>query len=103
METENWDKLLATVGGSLIAVVFTLGGLWVAASIGEHNTTLAVAAALGAVVLPIFAATRVAYRAGFDAGKRVREHWSAPIDDIMLPGSRPDERFRRSNNGRHNG
>jgi hypothetical protein len=63
-------KHLLTAFHCLVAAIVTPLGLHYAAGVADRQPTAAVLAALGAVVFPVLIATRVAWAAGYAAGRR---------------------------------
>jgi hypothetical protein len=102
MHNERQAKLIATLGSTSIAVVaiFFLSILIRTSTALDGNPMLALVALLVAIILPVFTATRIAYRAGFEEGER-----QARSRNVQVNGTRSqtysirllDDRFRRLN------
>lgn len=65
-------KTALTVFHCLMALVVTNFGLRLAAGQADEHPVQSLLIALAAVVLPVLIATRISWRAGFDAGRRSR-------------------------------
>ncbi len=103
MHKPNANELAVTLGGSIIAAagVLVLNGFILASKLAEQAPVQALIASGVALLLPIFAATRIAYRAGVDAAKRtnIRRAVDGRFTKPMPLPPRLEDRIRRFRDG----
>jgi hypothetical protein len=79
------QKHALTILHCVLAAVLTPVGLAAAGRVGERDPLLGLLGMLGAVILPVLVATRVAWASGYEAG---RQSYDAPRSDAPGGGNR---------------
>src|SRR5262249_7571292 len=105
--TGRWlmaQKHVLTLFHCLMAAVVTPAGLAWAGQVADRQPVAALLAGLGAVILPVLIATRVAWASGYDAGRRDSPGTAAqPSNKALQPTGPPSLVSQRIKSARRPG